>query len=200
MRKRTRRNRWGLARVRVLAPRGCARFTGESNKKAAKHSRDEALGRVCVCVSREKNYREIIKIYSQGKELWWRCSLCPVGRTRKQLLKLPPPPPFPPAAPAPPPLARHIKHQMRQMEDNVASVGNIYDIQGFSSWRLTNKSKTHTERERIREGKEKPKAAFSRLRNSWESLIFIARTKESWGKKGMKAAHAKYEHKSNGKC
>lgn len=39
----------------------------------------------------------------------------------------------PPAAPPPAPRARHIKHQMRQMEDNVASVGNIYDIQGFSS-------------------------------------------------------------------
>lgn len=31
------------------------------------------------------------------------------------------------------------------------------------------------------EGKQKPKAAFSRLRNSWESLIFIARTKKKTG-------------------
>lgn len=50
------------------------------------------------------------------------------------------------------------------------------------------------------EGKQKPKAAFSSLRNSWESLIFIARTKTENRGNEKKNAHAKYDNKSNGKC
>lgn len=127
--------------MRVLAPRGCPRFTGESNKKASKHSRDEALGRVCVC-RRRRTTEKSLKFTARVKScdgavrcvLWAGLannSLSRCARARQHRLSFF----FSPSAPAPTPAlrARHIKHQMRQMEDNVASVGNIYDIQGFSS-------------------------------------------------------------------
>lgn len=47
---------------------------------------------------------------------------------------------------------------MRQMEDSAASVGNIYDIQGFSSWRLAKMNEKNPEIWNKTNGKTNSKA------------------------------------------